>query len=251
MLELTFLGTANAVPDQNHNNTCMVIASLRRLLLIDCAESTLINLNKNGFDVIQISDIVLTHFHPDHVAGTPGLLMQSWLLGRKAPLKIHAIAPVVQRLEAMLELYEWRTWPGMYPVEMHTIPQTEQVAVIEDRDFRLFASPVQHIIPNIGLRIESPITGQIVAYSSDTEPCQSVVRLATQVETLIHEASGPYTGHSTPSQAGEIAAAAQARSLLLVHYNPRHPAPQQMVEEARHKFPGPVDLAHDGMKFTF
>ncbi len=251
MLELTFLGTANAVPDQNHNNTSMVVASQTRLLLIDCPENHLVILKKNGFDVLQISDIVLTHFHPDHVAGTPGLLMQSWLLGRSAHLNIYAIAPVLQRLETMLELYEWHTWPGMYPVEMHTIPQTERVSVIEDQDFRLYASPVQHIIPNIGLRIESPATGRTVAYSSDTEPCQSVVRLATQVDTLIHEASGLYTGHSTANQAGEIAMAAQAKSLMLVHYNPRHPTPQQLVEEARQKFPGPVRLAYDGMKFTF
>ena len=38
-----------------------------------------------GIDNDQLQDIILTHFHSDHVAGVPNMLMHMWQMGRKSP----------------------------------------------------------------------------------------------------------------------------------------------------------------------
>jgi ribonuclease Z len=257
MLKLTFLGTSNAVPDINHDNTHLVIAvgtehrAGERLVMIDCGSSPLVRLTLAGMDVNYVSDLILTHFHPDHMAGAPSLLMQSWLVGRQAPLHVHCLGHVLERLVQLLDFYSWTHWPEMYPVDFHEIPEGDLVPVIEDGDLRVLAAPVCHMIPNIGLRIESPETGAALAYSCDTEPCETVVRLAAGADHLIHESTGALHGHTSASKAGEIAQLAQAKQLYLVHYNPRLPRLEELVEEARQTFSGPVTLAQDFMAIDF
>ena len=251
MLKLTFLGTANAVPDEKHDNTHMVIASGERLLLIDCPNSPLVRLRKAGLEAIQVTDLILTHFHPDHVSGGPSFLMQSWLVGRRTPLNIYGIAHALERFTKLLGFYDWTEWPHMYPVNFHEIPEQELAPVIQDGDFCVYASPVRHMIPNIGLRIESPKTGAVLAYSCDTQPCEAVSRLGWKANYLIHESTGAYPGHSSAAQAGEIAHLAQAEKLLLIHYNPKAEGLSQLIEEARRTFQGPVLLATDFMEISF
>jgi ribonuclease Z len=71
------------------------------------------------------------------------------------------------------------------------------------------------------------------------------------VELLLHEASGPYQGHSTAAQAGEVAARAGAGSLYLIHYPTGKFASGNPVAEARQTFSGPVTLARDLMRVEF
>jgi ribonuclease Z len=166
MLTATILGSSNAVPDENHDNTHLAITSGERNLLIDCSGSPLVRLQKAGLDANQVSDLILTHFHPDHIAGVPSLLMQSWLTGRHSPLNIYGLGHVLERMKKLLELYEWTLWPEMYPVYFHTISDQGMTPVIQDQDFHVFAAQVCHMIPCIGLRIESPETKAVLAYST-------------------------------------------------------------------------------------
>ncbi len=83
------------------------------------------------------------------------------------------------------------------------------------------ASPVDHAVPTIGLRIEHADTGRVVAYSCDTAPSEHVVELARDAGVLVHEATGHQPGvHSSVEEAAEIAARAGAHRLLLVHLPP-------------------------------
>jgi ribonuclease Z len=55
-----------------------------------------------------------------------------------------------------------------------------------------------------------------------------VRELAAGAAALIHEATTPepFRGHSSPRQAGEVAAAAGVGRLVLVHYSPRWTMPE-------------------------
>jgi ribonuclease Z len=251
MPKLVILGSANAITSLNHENSHMVIVGTQNILLIDSPGNPLVRLKKLGLAFEQISDLVLTHFHPDHVSGVPLLLMDMWLLGRKQPLHIHGLDYTLERIEDILELYNWTNWPGFYPVQFNRLPEQELVSVVERGDFRLFASPVNHLVPNIGLRVEFPGTGKAMAYSSDTEPCQQVVRLAEGVDVLVHEAAGAAKGHSSPQQAGEVARQAEVHSLYLIHYPCWDVDPQPLIAEAQETFGGQVDLAVDFMEIEF
>ena len=251
MAKLIFLGTSNAISDDNHENTHMVVVGEKRTVLIDCPNSPIQRFQKAGVDLSPLSDLVLTHFHPDHVSGVPQLLMNMWLMGRTQPLSIYGLQHTIDRVEKLMDLYNWLEWPGFFPVGFHRLPEQELVSILECDEFRILASPVKHFIPTLGLRIEFSKSKKILAYSCDTEPCAQLIRLAAGVDILVHESSGELPGHSSAKQAGETACQAKAGALYLVHYPTGQFASGDPVAEARQQYDGPITLAEDYMILDF
>ena len=250
MAKLTILGSASAIPAVNHENSHMIIEGKTSAVLIDCPGTPIAQLEQAGIASEKVTDVILTHFHPDHVSGLPTLLMGMWLLGRKKPLTIYGLAYTVERVKAMMDLFDWQSWPDFFQVDFEIIPEKEGVTIIKSDEFDILTSPVNHIMPTIGLRVEFHSSGKVLAYSCDTEPCDAMVKLAHNASLLIHEAAGELYGHSSAFQAGQVAAKANARSLILIHYDVRE-SPQKFVDEAKRSFDGDVTLAKDFMCVEF
>ena len=251
MPKVIILGSSNAIPDENHENSHMALVGEERLVLIDCVNNPIVRLRKAGLEVENITDLILTHFHPDHVSGVPLLLMDLWLMGRKNELHIYGLDYTLERLEKMMGLYGWEAWPGFFPIQFHRLPEQEMTLVQENTEWRIYSSPVNHIIPNIGLRVEFKISGKVFTYSGDTEPCQQVIELADNADVLVHEAAGDEKGHTDAAQAGKIAESAGVSDLYLIHY-PNGPYEDDTLRaRAAAKFSGSVQLAEDFMQFAF
>jgi ribonuclease Z len=251
MAKLIFLGTSNAIPGEHNENTHIVVVGEKRTILIDCPNSPILRLQKVGVDFNDLSDLVLTHFHPDHVSGVPQLLMNMWLMGRLPPLNIYGLQHTIDRIETLMGLYNSTQWPGLFPVRFYRLPEEPLFSVIDCDEFRLFATPTQHFIPTIGLRIEFVQSNKVLAYSSDTEPCRQILQLAKNADVLVHESTGALPGHSSAMQAGEAARLAKVGSLYLIHYPTGQFASGSLVAEARQRFDGPVTLAEDYMVLDF
>ncbi len=251
MPRLIFLGTSNAIPDENHENTHMLLVGNKRIVLIDCVDSPILRFQKVGVDFNLLTDLVLTHFHPDHVSGVPQLLMNMWLMGRSRPLDVYGLHHTLDRIEDLMGFYGWSEWPNFFPVVFHRLPAQEMIPVLEGEEFRILAAPVQHFIPTIGLRIEFFKTGKILAYSCDTEPCPQVLHLAEGSDLLIHEATGPFPGHSSAAQAGKAASQVETGALYLIHYPTGQFSKGDPVAEARNEYAGPVIQAEDFMEIGF
>jgi ribonuclease Z len=247
MAKITFLGTASAVPDKDHENAHLIIDAAERVILVDCAGNPVVRLDQAGINPLSITDIILTHFHPDHVSGLPLLLMDMWLMRRKAPIHIYGLSDVINRVEQMMALFNWGDWDGFYPVNFHMIPEVEYSNLIDTKSVKLWASPVNHSIPAIGIRLWVP-TGTM-CYSSDTAPCDALLRLAEEVDVLVHEATGEGVGHTSPEHAGEIAQKAGAKKLILIHYSPKTDL-NTWVDKAKQSFEGDVFPAKDFMTVT-
>ena len=248
MPRVVILGTSNAIPDDDHENTHLAVIGREITLLIDCVSNPVLRLPKAGIEFNSLTDMLLTHFHPDHVSGVPLLLMNMWLLGRRQPLNIYGLHHTLDRIEDLMGFYEWDHWPNFFPVAFHRLPHEEMTPVMENNEFRVFASPVRHLMPTIGVRIEFLETHKSMAYSCDTEPCPQVVKLASGADILIHEATGQSSGHSSASQAGGIAREAEVGALYLIHYRTRGFDPETLVGEAKEIFQGEVKLAKDFMR---
>ena len=90
-----------------------------------------------------------------------------------------------------------------------------------------------------------PRAGKTIAYCTDTRPYDGTIKLARDVDLLIHEATftGEFSeearayGHSTAEQAAVIARKSGARRLLITHFSTRYPDLAPLVEEARAVFP--------------
>lgn len=121
--------------------------------------------------------------------------------------------------------------PPMEPVEIYPL---------DDNGVRVTAILVQHapVFPAFAYRFDTP-SGSVV-FSGDTGPCENVVRLAQDADFLVHEvidvdfirrrvAKLPNRdniinhlteSHTSPEDAGRIAARADVRTLVLSHQVP-------------------------------
>jgi ribonuclease Z len=242
---ITILGSASAVPAEGHENTHLLVESGQHTILVDCPGNPVVRLSQAGVDINSLTDIILTHFHPDHVSGFAPLLMSMWLLGRKQPITVYGLASTIDRADKMMDLFDWKQWPNFFPVNFVIIAEEELAKVLTSPDLVILASPVDHLLPTIGLRFEFPQYEKTVAYSCDTEPSQVVCRLARGVDVLIHESTGSSKGHTSPEQAGEIASQSNAAALYLIHYPPQLVDAQSLLARAKQTYPGPVYVAQD------
>jgi ribonuclease Z len=249
------LGSAYAVPDAVHDNTHFILVGAERTLLVDCASNPVVRLSQANVPLESITDLFLTHFHPDHVSGVALLWMGMWLMGRKMPLHVYGLEHALNRTKIMMDLYGWDTWPDFFPIIFHPLDEGERIPVFRCEEFEVTASAVRHFVPTMGLRFDFPLSGKSIAYSCDTEPCPAVVDLARQADYLFHEANAEstdvaelFSGHSSAVQAGETARLAGVKTLLLIHYAANHSDPEILIHQARRVFSGEILLARDFME---
>jgi len=251
MAKLIILGSSNALSSKDSENTHMVLVGEERTVMVDCVNNPIHRLEQAGVDFMDLTDLILTHFHPDHVSGVPLLLMDMWLRGRQKPIHIYGLHYTLDRMEKLMEMYSWGDWPNFFSVAFHRLPADENTPLLKCDEFEISSSPVRHLIPTIGLRFEFESSQKKLAYSCDTEPCMEVVRLSEGADVLIHEATGAELGHSSAEQAGQIAAQAEVGKLLLIHYPTGEFANENILREARQHFQGEVALATDFMTLDF
>ncbi len=251
MPKVIILGSSNAIPSPEHENTHLVVVGHERVVLVDCVSNPILRLEKAGVDSNDVTDLILTHFHPDHVSGVPLLLMDMWLLGRRKPLNIYGLHHTLDRMEDLMGFYGWSEWPNFFPVTFCRLPAEERSLALDCPDFKVFSSPVRHFLPTIGLRFEFHHNQKVMAYSCDTEPCPEVIRRAEGADVLIHESAGAVRGHSSAEQAGEVAAQAEAGALFLIHYPTGKYSDGDLAAAAATRYQGPIKLAEDFMTLEF
>lgn len=245
MARVLILGTAAAVRDATHDNTHFLLVGEHGSVLVDCGSNPLGKIQDEGLDDRELQDVVLTHFHPDHVSGVPNMLMHMWQLGRQQPLRFYGLHHCMNRMEDMMVDFSWHEWPNFFPVTFNRVSERFNAPVMENEDFRIAAWPVQHFVPTVGLRIENKKTGRVLAYTCDTNPTPSLLELGKGADLLIHEAAGEGFGHSSARQAGQTATATNARSLYLIHYWVWNTDPSPLVGQAKETYDGPVHLCQD------
>lgn len=246
MEQLIFLGTSSAISNEKQENSHLFIESGDRRILVDCPGNPISRLKKAGVDPLALSDLIITHFHPDHVSGLPLLIMDLWLLGRKKPLTVFGLKYTLERAKALMDLFDWKKWPDFFNVEFVELEEKVNYPVIQSKEINVFAAPGKHLIPTIGIRFEFPVSGKIIVYSSDTEPTSTILDLSKGSDILVHESAGPEFGHSSPENCGKIANSAKVNQLYLIHY-PVQLSEKALLDEARKFFDGEIFLAKDLM----
>ena len=86
MLELTFLGTAAAVPSRDRSMSCIAVKQGPQVTVFDCAEGSQRQIMVSSLSFMKIGAIFITHMHGDHILGLPGLLQTMGMSNRKDPL---------------------------------------------------------------------------------------------------------------------------------------------------------------------
>jgi len=252
-VRFAFLGTSGAIPSPERDTTSLVFVADGAAALIDCGGSPVRKLWLAGVDPLDLACVVITHVHPDHAYGLPALVQNLVLLGRRDELVVRCRPEHVDPLRTLLGLFGQWERPGMFPLRLAPVALGEQAHAFDLGPLRFTTSPVEHgAMPNFALRADGPGRASGVVYSSDTGPCEAVVRLARGADTLIHEATFPdrdrgrFGTHSTAGEAGEIAARAGVRRLILTHVEADyHGEIDALAAEARRRFGGVVEVARE------
>jgi len=88
MIDIALLGCGGMMPLPKRFLTSMLARLNGRFVLIDCGEGTQVTLKMLGWGFKNIDAIMFTHFHADHIAGLPGLLLTIGNSGRTEPLTL-------------------------------------------------------------------------------------------------------------------------------------------------------------------
>lgn len=134
--------------------------------MIDCGEGTQLHLRRHHVHFAFINHIFISHLHGDHCFGLIGLISSFGLLGRTAPLHIHA-DPMLRRI--MKPQLDFFCKELKYRVEFHDIDATTHSIIYEDNTITVETLPQQHRIPCCGFLFkEKPkkrhLRGDMVEY---------------------------------------------------------------------------------------
>lgn len=251
MSRMVILGSGTALPDHDRDNTSMVWDTPNGALLIDCGGRAYQQLLRAGVEPGSLHAVFLTHAHPDHIYGVPALVFHLWLSGYKRTLPIRGNATAIAAAQRLCDALELERNGHMCPVEWITIDETGEQLVETTADYRLWTTPVRHSVFCLAVKIEDRHTGHTLVHSSDTEPFDEFIPFVRGSHTLIHEAttSDPNAGHghTTPRQAGAVAASAGVKRLVLIHFSAHYTMPEaEAINEVRTGgFQGEVMIAHE------
>ncbi|MFZ5917587.1 MAG: MBL fold metallo-hydrolase [Chloroflexota bacterium] len=249
---LYVLGCGTALPSAERDNIALAVDAPGGLWLVDCGGSVYRRLLRLGLDPLRLRGVFLTHAHPDHIYGLPALLFHLKLAGWRddgPELQLFGNGATLDLAQRVLAAFEIDLWQP--PIVWHRLPEQEGHHFFQDADLDWYSTPVIHSRPTLAVQVVSRQTEHTVVFSADTEPCSSLARLARGVDTLLHECTAvePLAGHSTPDQAGELAAQAGVRQLVVLHYDPAYIMPEkQALDRIRQAgFAGRVLFARDGL----
>ncbi len=275
-MRLTVVGCAGSFPGPDSAASCYLVqaddaAGRTWHVLLDLGSGALGPLQRY-VDPRDVDLLALSHLHPDHVADVTGLYVYlkyqpvAPTAGRPGssgprdpsdrPLEVHGPFGTSSRLGALHGLEPGETLGDQLAV--HAWQARHEVRV---GPMTLTPVPVDHPVPAYGVRVEGPAEGDpsrrvALAYSGDTDVCPGLDELARDVDVLLAEAAfvegrdDAVRGiHLTGRRAGEVAARAGARSLVLTHV-PAWNDPDVAAVEARAVYDGPVTSARPGLVVT-
>lgn len=218
------------------------------VIAVDCGGDAVHHILRAGLDLSSIEALILTHEHPDHVAGFPLFMEKIWLGKRERPIPVCGPRSALDQAKRLFESFDTSGWKGLPRIVWKEVELSSRARVWESEAWQITAAPGKHSVPVIGLRLEERETGSVAAYSSDTERSDEIARLADAAEILVHEATGGFSGHSSVQEAAHVARQAGAGKLILVHL-PAEIDPAALAE-ARESFPD-LELGEDGARFDF
>jgi ribonuclease Z len=260
-------GTPRPLPDVMGPATAVIVG--KRVFLFDAGEGVERRLAAAHLPIDGVTALFVTHLHSDHVLGLADLVFTSWNSGRDRPFPVFGPPGIRAMLEHLYQAFavdiKEREYDygvaGGYRVTDHEISAG---VAYDSGGVRITAFPVEHgMLTAYGYRIDTPTRSIVI--SGDTRPSETLVKMATGVDVLIHEIqpSGPVTlagrpsvdwnkyiagHHTTAIQLGELAARAKPKMLIVSHNGRRAPS-AELLADIRRAFGGNVVIAEDLQRF--
>jgi len=244
-------GTGIPIPAPGRAGAGVLVGHDDVAIQIDCGRATTLRLAEAGVELSDLTALLLTHHHNDHVVGIADLLLTRWIQARSIhhcpPLPVHfPRGPLGDYLDQVLDIYahdiEIRRESTGRTSEPHPeplafdVPGDEPQLVLQAGDMEIESFLVEHGVakPAVGYRITSP--DGVIVVSGDTRVCAAVASAARGADVLVHEVFHPAmleqlgrepewvlgmkSYHAEAGELGELAARAEVGHLVLTHMLP-------------------------------
>jgi len=244
-MELVVLGAGAAYPGPGQASSGYLIRDGATSLLLDCGNGIVPRLQEAG-ELERLSAILFSHLHADHFLDIYPLFY-SRLYGKRRypPLPVFLPPGEASQMARVTEVLRVDT--QKFGEAFH-LQEFDPAAGMEYGGLRLSFQRNDHPVTTFGVRVEKD--GAAFVYSSDTGPMPQLEQFARGCDLLVIEASvgaadfDPKKAiHLTPGLAGEVAARAGAKRMLLTHMWPHYDR-GEMLREAQGTFPG-AELAEE------
>ena len=249
-MHVTILGSGTAIPSLRRGSPGLLVEVAGQSLLFDGGAGTLPRLLKAGVTVLELDRVFYTHLHPDHTGDLVPLLfaLRNPAWQRTKPLYLTGPRGFRAYYESLVGVYG--DWIAAKTYEL-VLDEVVKEAT-EGEGFRVIPWEVVHIKHSLCYRVESA-EGRSIVFSGDTTFCDAIIDAARGADLLVLECSAPdeepMKNHLTPTQAGEIAALAGCRRLVLTHFYPICDE-YDIVTPCRKVFGGELILAEDLMRLS-
>ncbi|MEE9583929.1 MAG: ribonuclease Z [Candidatus Brocadiales bacterium] len=242
---VTVIGSGTGVPSLSRGYPSILIRAEGEIMLLDTGPCTLARLLLQGVTYVDIDRVFYTHLHPDHSAGMTSMLfaMRNAEPKRTKPLRVFGPPGLKEFYGGLNQLYGNALTPKSYELNLAELSEEETAF----DGWKVRTSPMAHMVPTIGYRLEFS-TGEVLAYSGDTDYCENIVNLAKGADVLVLECSFPedlrVEGHLVPSLCARVARESGCRRLVLNHFYPQWEG-RDILEECGRFYDGEIILAED------
>jgi ribonuclease BN (tRNA processing enzyme) len=230
-------------------------------MLLDCGNGVFGKLRKHH-DYVDVDAIFISHLHADHFLDLVPFAFGLTYAPRQQPVPVGKWPGTDTPARPVLY-----GPPGARRAFSAVCEIWGMCSLIEDAfDFREFDPgeqigvgamtvsfrEVPHYIETWAIEVACEDGGRIT-YGADCRPNDALVDFARDTDLLIAEATLPRPervgerGHLTPAEAGEHAAAAEAKRLVLTHISDELD-PDWAVAEAARAYGGPLEVAFEGLE---
>jgi ribonuclease BN (tRNA processing enzyme) len=240
------LGSGGWIPTTKRETCCAFLREGSHALLIDAGTGVQRLVEQpHLLRGVEEVDVVLTHFHLDHIVGL------SYLPALSLPEP-----PTIWGPGQLLAGGSTRSLLGrLFSPPLFSAPLGEIASAVREirlKEFDIDSFPIAtrvqalHAEPTLALRI-----GDTLTYCTDTAPDPENVGFAAGSRVLLHDAwyaqaSSDDHNHSAGGDAGRIAREAGVERLVLIHINPLQESDEALAASAAGEFAGVevgVDLA--------
>ena len=153
-LDLVFLGTSGSVPTARRGPAALLVRRGGERILVDCGEGTQRQLLRSSVGLVELTDVLLTHYHADHYLGLPGMLKTFALRGREAPMTVYGPPGLRDLFGSLRRIF------GKLTFELR-LEEVQPGEALERGEYRIVPFKVDHGVPAQGYAlVEDPRPGR-------------------------------------------------------------------------------------------
>lgn len=251
---LSVLGASSSLCPEADSTACLHLDTPSRSVLVDAGGNIPRLLKEHNRDFRTITDVIITHSHPDHTYGFP-FLSHCFYSGQR-PVRCWAPPEAIPVLEKLLEAYNLRDPDRYLDVEFCELQPDGITREDIVPDLETWIHPSDHHPQCIGVTFQSE--NQVISYSGDTSRTDTLKQLPCSPDVLLHDCQATDTyrryfesHHTSARELGELGAELGVQTLVPFHYNFQElPVGwDDLAHEIREQFNGSVLAPRKGMAF--